>query len=242
MEAKRTRATTADSKKQQQTFVIVTFIVIAAVAVGLIAVLISSQNVPVAQAGFYDGIPQERLPDGGFVLGDPEAPVTIVEFADFACPHCQTYAPTMKQLIDEYVRTGMARFEYRMFPTAADPTYGPYTARLAECAHTISPGTFWEAHDVLFELGSRGRFNDTTSRALGERLGIAHNELVACAGDAEQVDLDGRMGERLGVQSTPSIMARIGNSEPQFISVGGRTFNRGPVPYEVLEAVITSNQ
>jgi protein-disulfide isomerase len=36
----------------------------------------------------YEGIPFERLEDGGFVLGDPAAPITIVEFADFLCSHC----------------------------------------------------------------------------------------------------------------------------------------------------------
>src|SRR5215207_4842489 len=34
---------------------------------------------------------RERLSDGGFIIGDPDAPITIVEFADWACPHCQDY-------------------------------------------------------------------------------------------------------------------------------------------------------
>ena len=242
MEAKRTSSNAVDAKKQQQTLIIITVIVVAAIAVGVIAIFLSNQGMSLASAGFYDEIHSERLPDGGFVLGDPNAPITIIEFADFACPHCQSYAVTMKQVIEQYVVPGKARFEYRMVPTAADPTYGPYTAQLAECADTIRPGAFWEAHDVLFELGSRGRFNNTTARTFADRMGIPYNEMVNCAGTASQLMVDQTMGQRLGVQSTPSIMVRLNNGEPQFISVAGRTFNRGPVPFEVLQAVIESSQ
>src|SRR5688572_1885482 len=44
----------------------------------------------------YADIPFSRTVDGAPVLGDPDAPITIVEFADFACPPCQRYQPTME--------------------------------------------------------------------------------------------------------------------------------------------------
>ena len=47
----------------------------------------------------YSGIPQTRSDDGAFVLGEADAPITIVEFADFLCPHCQTYHATMQKVI-----------------------------------------------------------------------------------------------------------------------------------------------
>src|SRR5690606_1092531 len=52
-------------------------------------------------------IPQGRLEDGGFYIGEENAPIIIVEFADWACPHCQTYRAIMDQVIEEYVVTGM---------------------------------------------------------------------------------------------------------------------------------------
>ncbi len=217
-------------------------IVVAAVAVALLAIVVSTNNAPTAVVDLYDGIPFERLSDGGFVLGSPDAPVTIIEFADFACPHCQDYNATMKRLIREHVATGRARLEYRMFISAADPIYGPYTAQLAECTDNQRAGAFWPAHDILFELGSRARFNDATARTLADRMGLNYSALLSCAGSAAQYQTDVRFGQSLGIQSTPSVMVRVGNSPPQFIRAGEVVFNRGPVPYDLLQQVVLSAQ
>ncbi len=215
---------------------------VAAVVIALVAIVVSTNNAPVAALDAYTGIPFERLPDGAFVLGSPDAPITVVEFADFACPHCQNYNPTMGRFIENFVKTGMARLEYRMFISAADPVYGPYTAQLAECVNQQRDGAFWLAHDVLFELGSRARFNDTTARTLADRLGVNYGELLTCAGSATQYQTDIRMGQSLGIQSTPSIMVRFGDSAPQFIRAGETVFNRGPVAYDLLQQVVLAAQ
>src|SRR4051794_33993937 len=47
-----------------------------------------------AVTDIYSDIPQSRTEDGAFVLGDPDAPITIIEFLDWGCPHCQAYKPT----------------------------------------------------------------------------------------------------------------------------------------------------
>jgi protein-disulfide isomerase len=210
--------------------------------VALVAIIVSTNNAPTASVEAYGDIPFERLPDGGFVLGSPDAPITIVEFADFACPHCQDYSVTMQRFVEKYVATGMARLEYRMFISAADPVYGPYTAQLAECAEEQRDGAFWPAHDILFELGSRARFNDTTARTLADRLDLNYSELLSCAGSASQYQTDIRVGQAAGIQSTPSVMVRFGEGAPQFIRAGETVFNRGPVPYDLLEQVVLAAQ
>ncbi len=223
-------------------------IIIGAIAVVAVVLVIGSQILAVNPSSGspyarYEGVPQERLPDGGFVVGDPDAPVTVVEFADFACPHCQQYAGEMERFIDDYVIPGKARLEYRMFISAADPTYGPYTAKLAECAAEQREDAFFPAHDVLFEIGrARGRFNEQTARTLADRLELNYSELLSCAADANQTEVDQRMGVQLNVQSTPTLMIRVGDSAPQFINAGPQTFNRGPVPYNILQAVVESMQ
>lgn len=222
-------------------------LVIAAAIVAVIAIVVwqllavaPSNTSPFAR---YQAIPQTRLADGGFVLGNPEAPITIVEFADFACPHCQEYSPVMHDVIDQYVVTGQAKFEYRMFISAADPTYGPYTAQLAECASEQVEGGFFAAHDALFEIGrARGRFNEQTARTVADRVGLNYSQLLDCAQNARQFQFDQNMGINLGVQSTPTIMVRYGNGNPQFITVGSQTYNRGPVPANILGAVIAAAQ
>ncbi len=221
---------------------------IAGVAVAAVVLVIGSQILAVSPSSAspyarFETIPHERLEDGGFILGDPEAPVTVVEFADFACPHCQEYSTAMEEFIDEFVATGKARLEYRMFISAADPVYGPYTARLAECAAEQRPEAFWAAHDVLFEIGrAQGRFNDQTARTLADRLGLNYSGLLTCAQDASQHEFDQRLGISLNVQSTPTLMLRYGDGSPQFVSVGSQTYNRGPVPYNLLQTIIEGAQ
>lgn len=227
---------------QQRTLLIIGIIAVVAVVVAIVAILVSNNAVTPAAQVSYAEIPHTRLSDGGFVLGDPEAPVTVVEFADFACPHCQEYSATIGRFIQDYVATGKAKLEYRMFISGADPVNGTYTAQLAECAAEQKEGGFWEAHDILFELGRRGRFNATTARSLADRMSLDYSALLSCAQDAGQYNKDVQMGESLGIQSTPSIMVRLGDRQPQFINSGGRAWDRGPVPYELLQAVVESNQ
>jgi protein-disulfide isomerase len=224
------------SNRQQQNMIIIVIIAVVAV-IAAVAFIFLSNNASRGSGVDYSTIPQERLADGGFILGNPDAPITVIEFADFACPHCQEYHETTSRFIREYVATGKARFEYRMFPVV-DPTYSLYTGQLAECSAELKPGSFWQAHDILFELGSRGRFNESTARTLADRLGLNYSQLLNCAQEATQVETDFQLGQSLGVQGTPAVMVRYGDSTPQWINFGGQTLSRGAVPYNVLQAVV----
>jgi protein-disulfide isomerase len=223
--------------------IIGTVAVIALLIAGGALLLSNNAQTTASSLDRYANVAQGRLSDGGFVLGNPEAPITVIEFGDFACPHCQEYFTQTERFIDEYVITGKARFEYRMFISGADPTYGPYTARLAECAAEQRDGAFWPSHDILFTIGrTQQRFNDRIARTLADRLELNFTDLINCAEDADQVEFDVSMGQRLNVQSTPTIMIRIGNTAPQYLSDGVVTYDRGGVPYEVLQAVVERSQ
>lgn len=239
-QAKRTQR--ASSSNQQRTILIIGIIVVVAAIVAVVAIIISNNSIPTASSESYAEVPKSRTEDGGFVMGNPDAPITIIEFADFACPHCQEYAGDMAKFVQQYVIPGKAKFEYRMFISAADPIYGPRTAQLAECTDDLKPGTFFLAHDVLFELGSRARFNAETAKTLADRVGVNYSELLSCVQNANQFNKDMQLGSALGVQSTPTIMVRVGDSAPQFIHSGGQTWNRGAVPYELLVATVETYQ
>ena len=185
-----------------------------AVVVALVFVVLSSQSSPSGLAVDYAGIPQERLPDGGFALGASDVPITVVAFEDFLCSHCQRYKSTTEQFIDQYVAAGLARFEYRFLP-AVDPTYSPLTAKLAECADTLRPGSFWQAHDVLFEIASASRYNDRSSRDFAERMELSYTELLECTRDARQVDVDVDLANQLGITGTPTVFIRYSGGAPQ---------------------------
>ena len=185
-----------------------------AVVVAVAFVVLSSQSSPSGLAVDYAGIPQERLPDGGFALGASDAAITVVAFEDFLCPHCQRYKSTTEQFIDQYVATGLARFEYRFLP-AVDPTYSPLTAKLAECADTLRSGSFWQAHDVLFEIASASRYSDRSSRTFAERMELSYTELLECTRDARQVNIDVDLANQLGITGTPTVFIRYSGGAPQ---------------------------
>lgn len=184
-----------------------------------------------------------RTDDGAFVLGDPDAPVTIVEFADFRCPHCQTYAPEIQRFKNDFVATGKARFEYRMFRSADS---AGTSALVAQCADVQREGAFWEAHDEIFRQTSSGSASNLPV-TVANALGLSSSQLLSCITDLSngtgQVFVDTNYGISLGVQGTPAVMIRYGDSEPTWIvGPNGTTYNRGAVSYDVLAAVVNAAQ
>lgn len=226
------------SVSSNQTLIIVGIIVAAVVAL-IILIALSGQSGAVDID--YAALPQSRGEDGAFILGAPDAPVTIIEFADFACPHCQTYHPDITRFISEYVATGQAGFEYRTFPTAGgDLTI--YAARVQECANEQRPGTFWAAYKLFYELGGTNQYTEDMGRVLAEREGLSYSDLLTCvtrlSEGQSQVNADITFGRNNNVNGTPAVMARVGDGPAQFITFNGVTYDRGPVPFDVLSGFV----
>lgn len=170
----------------------------------------------------YLNIPKSRGDDGAFVLGVADAPITIIVFKDFLCPHCQTYKTTTDAFIDEYVYTGWAKFEYRFVPVV-DPVFSVVTARLAECADLMQPGSFWLAHDVLFDIASTERFSESSVGTFASRMNMDETALTECVlneDQAFQVDVDLQFAMDLGVQGTPSVAVRYDDGTVELLSGG----------------------
>ncbi len=86
--------------------------------------------------------------DDDAVLGDPNAPITLIEFSDFQCSFCRKFMKeTLPQIKKEYIDTGKARLVYRDFPLSFHPGAIP-AAEGAECAR--EQGKFWDMHDAIF--------------------------------------------------------------------------------------------
>jgi protein-disulfide isomerase len=81
------------------------------------------------------------------LLGDPHAPVTVVEYGDFECPICKQSAPAVKLLLQRFENA--VSFVYRHFPQEAAHPHALAAAEAAECAG--AQGRFWAMHDLLFE-------------------------------------------------------------------------------------------
>ncbi len=221
-------------KKRQQVIIISSVVIVAVIAV---VALIALSGQSTASAVDFASIPQSRTEDGAYVLGNPDANVTIVEFADFACPHCQEYRHTMDQFIQEQVATGNAKFEFRIFPTTGG-AMSEFAGRVGECAENQQAGSFWRAYDIFYQLAESGQYNDQMGRTVANQLGLDYSRILDCTSSATQPATDLALGRRVGVGGTPAVMIRYGNGDPTFINYGGRTYNSGGVPYDVLAQVV----
>ena len=228
-------ASTPDNRRG----LIIIGIIVLLVVVALVVVIALSGN----RSADVDmsSIPQSRADDGGFVLGNPDAPITIVEFADFGCPHCQAYHPDITRFIQDFVATGKAKFEYRVFPTAGGPTT-VYTGKLLECAENQKPGAFWDGYNLMFGYAFSGRYSSDIGRQFASDLDLNYSDLLSCTESAEQVQTDINLGTQSGVSGTPAVLVRYNDGPGQFVSYGGRTYSSGGPPYSVLAEIVNAAQ
>ncbi len=189
----------------------------------------------IIEHGRYAGIPTFRRADGGFVLGDPAAPLTIVAFEDFLCPHCQVYQDTLHLFVETHIAKGLAQFEYRFFPVV-NPDLSIASAALAECAAVQDPGKFWDAHDLLFEFASAGELG-SMGESLANLLGLDAAALDACSSRAAQHLIDTHLAQSAGVTGTPATRARMDGGGLEIVYAGGQPVDRGGLPYEMLSAL-----
>jgi len=198
-------------------------------------------EVPPAESSIdYLSMTYSRADDGGFVIGDPDAPITIVYFSDYACPHCQTYEPTIVRFLQDYVVTGLAQFEFRVFATAGGQQT-VFAGGIADCLSAYHPGAFWIARERFSQLAEAGQYADAP-RILADELGAPYDDLLSCQAESTRVQMDMALGQQVGVTGTPAILVRYGDSAPEFITQDDVVYNRGGVPFEVLAAVVEAAQ
>ncbi len=233
--AKQSKVVQGSANNNRQRMIILGGVIAIAVVIAVVAIVFSTSSAAVRGAKFdYSQIPQSVTSDGAHVLGDPNAPITIVEFADFRCPHCQTYTSTIERVIEDYVATGQAKLEYRYFITTDRAEPVGFSSRLTECA-VEQDANFWVAHDVMFDLTSRG-WTQTSAQQFAERLDISYTEMLNCTREARQFEVDSRLGQSAGVSGTPAIRVRLGEGGP-LQPISPQHASGGP-PYTVLSAAI----
>jgi protein-disulfide isomerase len=186
---------------------------------------------PVEVEGLDD---MERLVElaQGFTKGDENAPVTIVEFGDYQCPACGSFAMSVKPQVElGLVESGRAKFVFYDFPLVSMHQHAFIAARAARCA--ADQDKFWEYHDVLFrnqtswvaEQSPIGSFVD-----YAENLGLDGDAFAECVRSDEHADVvsaNMRLGAELGVSGTPTII----------VNAGG-TLRRVNATYAAIESVI----
>ncbi len=180
------------------------------------------------------GAEVEASIDDDPIKGNPNAPVTIIEFSDFQCPFCGRWARnTLPQIYDKYIKTGKVRVVFRDFPLNFHQ-YAKTAAMAAECAN--EQGKFWQMHDKLFQ-NQRDLSRENIERFASE-IGLNMSKFKQCLDSnkyASEVEKDMRDGMSYGVRGTPSFI--IGKTQKGSKIIKG-TFIRGAQPYPAFEQVI----
>ena len=143
--------------------------------------------------------------------GASDAPVQIVEFADFQCPGCAHFATNVSRPIRaQYVDSGQVRFEYYDMPLYQIHPHAFLAARAARCAG--DQNLFWEMHDMLYARQQEWAIDRTPPIAryagYAESIGADRGDFEACLqsdAHAETVTANGMLGQQLGVGSTPTV-------------------------------------
>jgi len=202
-------------------------IVVVAAAVALTAVLIavalvmqnrgSSSVSPTPVVGF-SGIPQN-----GAVLGSPDAKVALIEYADVQCPGCRAYTLDLfPTVVNEYVRTGKVKTEFRGYPFVGDDSFKGERFLLA----AAEQNRFWPLMEAFYRhqgAENSGWLTDDLIRQLAAEIqGLDVDKLFARAQSAElgQAAQQSAVGaQNAGIRGTPTLLVKIGNETPYQIEV-----------------------
>jgi protein-disulfide isomerase/uncharacterized membrane protein len=160
---------------------------------------------------WYTSQPIVEAPlEGGYSQGAEKAPIQLIEFSDFECPHCAQAYVTLKDLLPRY--QSQVRFTYHHFPlsdecndamTQRGHEHACHAAVAAECA--AQGGKFPPFANLLF--ANQGSLDDKSLRSYAKEVGLdldAFDKCVASPQAAERVAADIKEGQRAGVRSTPT--------------------------------------
>jgi protein-disulfide isomerase len=147
-------------------------------------------------------------------LGNPDAPLTILEYSDFLCPYCTRAAlEIMPQLEEEYVATGKVKLVWKQFPLPQLHGAAAITAAEAsECA--AEQNAFWKYHDALFLNNQRVLFTAENLKQFAQELGLDTEAFNACFDEGRYTDKvadDYSEARRRGLDGTPSFF--VGQTE-----------------------------
>jgi protein-disulfide isomerase len=133
--------------------------------------------------------------------GDEHAPVTLVEYGDYECPHCGRAHPIVQRVRKHF--GNQLRFVFRNFPLTQIHPHAEMAAEAAEFAATR--GKFWEVHDAIFE--NQNRLGEPLLGDIADRIGLPFVEMRSALENHEflqRVKDDFMGGARSGVNGTPT--------------------------------------
>ncbi|MCC1492093.1 DsbA family protein [Cognatishimia sp. F0-27] len=173
------------------------------------------QNTVIAQASGGDaGTMTDAVDTSGvteMVLGNADAPVEVIEYASYTCPHCATFHQSVfKDLKENYIDTGKVKFVYR---EVYFDKYGMWASLVARCD---GPEKFFGITDLIYKgqgswarAGSDAEIADEL-RKIGRLAGMSDDQLDSCLSDGAKLESlvawYQQNAQRDGINSTPSFV------------------------------------
>lgn len=157
------------------------------------------------------------------VRGQPQAPITIIEFSDLQCPFCARVTPTLQELMKQY--PDQVRWVFKNFPLDfhADSPLA-HAAALAAGRQ----GKFWEMHDLIFANQHTLKRDNLLAEAHSLNLDMDRFTADLDSADVKrQLEADKKEGQELGVNGTPAFF------------INGKSFS-GAMPMEQFQAAINN--
>jgi len=162
----------------------------------------SEEHIDHAYKERFDPSTVKALPiDGSPTKGPDDAPVTIIEFADFECPHCRMAVPVVDAILEAH--PGKVRLVYKSF-TLAFHVRGEPAARAAFAAG--AQGKFWEMEHLLFERQQNLEDSDLERYAKLLKLDVAQWKAdMGSTSVSDRIARDHALGDSLKLKGTPTI-------------------------------------
>jgi protein-disulfide isomerase len=203
----------------------------AAAVVVILAIVISSggsddQPSGAGAGGDLQGVAEtkslfEGIPQKGITLGNPDAPVTIAEFADPQCPFCKDYSVNeMPAVVEKYVRTGKAKMEMRLLTFLGPDSVTAASVLLA----AGQQDKLWNATDLFYRNQGEENSGYVTDDFLTEVLtgaGADAGKAIEGAGDplvSKEIAAAKTLSSRYDVTGTPTVL--VGPTGGELESVG----------------------
>jgi protein-disulfide isomerase len=202
---------------------------VAAAVIVVIAIVISSGGSSKKGLGAGDkptGTSQTSqllngIPQSGITLGDPKAPVTLIEFADLQCPFCKEYTmKTFPTVVAKYVRTGKVKLVFRNYAFISGDSL--IAARAAEAAG--KQNKLWNFIDVFYNNQGEektGYVTDSFLTKIADGAGVNADKMLT---DRKDPAVDTAIAEaqqvaqQAGVNSTPTFLIQKGSAAPKKVS------------------------
>jgi protein-disulfide isomerase len=167
------------------------------------------------------------------LIGDPDAPITIVEYSDYQCPFCSRhYSQTFPLLQKNYIETGIVRYVFKDFPLTSIHPQAVKAAEAARCAREVGgDAAYWEMHDRLFDGQDAWSGNPeylAVFEGYAADLELDQGAFQACLDSERYVNAviaDLEEGAGFGVSGTPAFFV---NGQPL----------QGAQPYEAFVELI----